>query len=219
VLQFSNNPILNPSAAPSVANIESDLRRLPHLASDLRVSVKHLRRSWRDARKVLTAAEAIGTIPAADESLHLAISGRFALWNVVPAVLKLASTPISELRIATLGFSKKNIGELCSLLDEGQIGHAKLLASHYFKSTSGDIYEHARTELEKRPDRATFLSLRNHAKLLLMKLADGRTVSVESSANLRSCKNIEQMTLIGDPGVHDFHAGWIDGLFEVGVNA
>jgi hypothetical protein len=46
-----------------------------------------------------------------------------------------------------------------------------------------------------------------------MKLSDGQQLSVESSANLRSCRNIEQMTLINSPSLHKFHARWIDQLF------
>lgn len=46
----------------------------------------------------------------------------------------------------------------------------------------------------------------------MMRLTDGRTITIESSANLRSCKNMEQMTLYGDPGLYSFHTGWIEGL-------
>jgi len=42
-----------------------------------------------------------------------------------------------------------------------------------------------------------------------MALSDGRRFAVESSANLRSCRNIEQITLTQAADLHDFHAGWI----------
>lgn len=160
------------------------------------------------------AAEAIDHIPWADEAIHLAVSGRFALWHIVPAVLKLSGMRIDELIIATLGFSKRNISALCEMLDAGQIGSVHLLASHYFKGTSNDIYSHAETLFAERPGKAHFISLRNHAKLLLFRLSDHRTITVESSANLRSYKNVETATLIGDPGLHAFHRGWILDLFN-----
>jgi hypothetical protein len=214
MLTISANPLLNPTRI-SVAGVESDLKRLPHLNGDRRHVAKEAKRRYQDARQAQDAIAAISRLPDPDEAIHLAISGRFALWDLVPAVLTLAGCNIAELRIATLGFSKRNIDSLCQLLDSGKIGKAALLCSHYFKGTSGDIYEHAVTELSARG--AAFISLRQHAKLLLMQLTDGRTVSVESSANLRSCKNIETMTLIGDPGVYRFHAGWIDELFAAGT--
>jgi hypothetical protein len=215
MLNLHRNPLLNP-AAPSVAGIESELRRLPHLAGDRKTSRKIVRAVCRDARQIKTAAEAIGKLPGPDEALHLVVSGRFALWHVVPAVLELAGVPIAELRIATLGFSRKNIEALCRLIDGGQIGRAWLLCSHYFKGTSAEVYNFAADEIAKRPTSAAFYSIRTHAKVLTIRLTDGRTLTVESSANLRSCKNIEQMTVIGSQNVYTFHVGWIDELFTAG---
>jgi len=70
------------------------------------------------------------------------------------------------------------------------------MCSHYFKSTSETIYNTARDAFTSRPQ-AHFCSLRNHAKLLAIQLDDGRSVTVESSANLRSNKNIESMSFFG----------------------
>ncbi len=205
------NPILHPRCT-SAAAAERELHGLPHLHGDRRLVVKEIKRRCEDARNTKTAAEAIGRLPAADEAIHLAISGRYALWNCVPAILALAECSIDILHVATLGFSKSNIDDMAELLDAGQIGAVSLLASHYFKGTSTGIYEHAVEQLAKRPG-TRFLSCRQHAKLLLIALADGRFVSVESSANLRSCKNIETVTLIGSPEVYRFHRSWIESLF------
>lgn len=174
-LALSTNPLFNRPPAPklSVARIETELARLPHLGRDRRHETAEVRRRFHDARKAADAAEAVGRLPRADEAVHMAISGRFALWHVVPATLALAGCPIAELSIATLGFSRQNISGLCDLLDAGSVRCARLLASHYFKGTSAEIYAFAAEELGKRADRAAFVSLRSHAKLLLIGLADG----------------------------------------------
>ena len=125
--------------------------------------------------------------------------------------LKQPST-IAGLYIATLGFSKSNVDNMAKLLDSGHVGSITLIASHYFKGTSPDIYTHGLDELTKRGQR--FLSIRSHAKLLAIKLSDGRTVTIEASANLRSCKNIEQLSVFGDPGLYAFHAGWMEEMFK-----
>ena len=117
------------------------------------------------------------------------------------------------LHIATLGFSRKNIEAMTQLVDAGQIMRVRLLCSHYISSTSKVIYQTAVTSFEARPERMEFLSVRTHAKLLLLAFEDGRRITVESSANLRSCKNIEQATIHGDPALYAFHRGWIDDLF------
>lgn len=192
-----------------VLAIEEQLKELPHLAGDQRYEEPTVERIFR-SDQAATAAETLASIPGERQAVHLVINGRFALWDFVPAILTLARAPIEQLHLATLGFSKKNIGELCALLDAGQVGKVALLCSHYFKGTSGGIYEIAESELTRRNQR--FGSCRTHAKIVLAGLSDGRTVTIESSANLRSCHNIEQVVVAGDPGLYRFHASWMDSL-------
>jgi hypothetical protein len=81
---------------------------------------------------------------------------------------------------------------------------------------SPDIYRFAAEQFGKRKDRVEFLSVRTHAKLLLLKWPN-RVLALESSANLRSCQNLEQLTVFGSEQVHKFHRAWIDELFEKGA--
>jgi hypothetical protein len=197
-----------------IDQLERQMTGLPHLAGDLRHERQIGAVETRDARQARTAAAAMGRIPGPAEAFHLAISGRFALWDFCPAALSLAGCKLDMLHVATLGFSKRNITKMTELVDAGQLGRVRLLASHYFKGTSKDIYAFAVAAFQARPDRMEFLSIRSHAKLLLLAFEDGRKMTVESSANLRSCKNCENATLIGDPAVYAFHRGWLDALFE-----
>jgi hypothetical protein len=48
------------------------------------------------------------------------------------------------------------------------------------------------------------------SKVACLAFADGLKLVFEGSANLRTNKNVEQMTVINDPGLHDWHAAWID---------
>jgi hypothetical protein len=59
-------------------------------------------------------------MPAGDEALHLAISGRFALWNFVEAALSLAGCKIETLHVCTLGFSKRNVRRMTEASDTGR---------------------------------------------------------------------------------------------------
>lgn len=198
----------------SIDRIEGEINGKPHLPDDLRHERQVRAVEIRDARQARTASEAMGRIPGETEAFHLAIAGKFALWHFVEAALTLAGCNIDMLHVATLGFSRKNITAMTQLVDRGDIRRVRLLCSHYFKNTSKGIYEYAAGEFQARPGSMDFLSLRAHAKLLLLALEDGRRMTVESSANLRSCKNIEQATVIGDPRLYNFHRQWIDDLFE-----
>lgn len=195
------------------AMIESELAALPHLAADLRFDEPpSIERIYR-AETAATAAATLGSIPHQSQAIHLIINGRFALWDFVAAVLKLAGefVTIRQLYLATLGFSRKNIAELCTLLDAGRVHRVALLCSHYFKGTSGGIYEYAQAELNARGQR--FFSVRTHAKVVLVRLSDDRRITFESSANLRSCKNIEQVVVSGLPDLYAFHVEWMEQLF------
>lgn len=217
-----NVPILGPGIPPlgdfiPVEEIERELINMPHIDGDIRHEDDHaIDHEFRDARRAKLAVETIGRLPDSFDCFHIVISGKFALWNMVPAILELAAPiKIAALTVATLGFSKANIAEMMQLMDAGKIARVSMLCSHYFRGTSKGIWEFAAAELAKRRT-ARFLSIRTHAKLLLVKLEDGRTVTIESSANLRSCKNIETATILGHPRCYEFHTGWIDQLFSAG---
>lgn len=219
-LAISTNPLLA-STAPtptiprvSIALCEREMMTRPHIAADRRAGLRH-QADVRDARQAKTAAEAIGELPGPGEAVHIVISGRYSLWDCVPAVLDAGTRTIERLHVATLGFSRRNVEAMGRFLDSGMIRSLRLLCSHYFKGTSPHLYEFAAVELAKRPG-AEFLSVRTHAKLLLIEFAGGKTLALESSANLRSCKNIEQLSIFGSPKLHAFHAAWIDQLFTEG---
>lgn len=215
-LQLTPNPLLAPPSplpAAAVGHVEREMNERPHIAGDRRQLQRH-KADVQDSRQAKSAVEALGDLPGPKHALHILITGRFSLWDCVPAVIETCGR-IRSLHIATLGFSKRNVEAMGKLLDGGQIERLRLLCSHYFKGTSNGIYEFAAEELGRRPG-AEFLSVRTHAKLLLIKLTN-RTLAFESSANLRSCKNLEQLTVIGCPEVYQFHAAWIDELFERGA--
>ena len=63
-LKLTDNPILRPPppAGITAGRVESELRRLPHLSGDRRLQVTGCKRRTIDARKTLTAREAIGEL-------------------------------------------------------------------------------------------------------------------------------------------------------------
>lgn len=197
-----------------IGQAESEMKDRPHLASDRTHRRRQTLADLRDARRAESAAEAIGELPEAGESIHVVISGRYSLWDCVPAIIETGGEAVESLYVATLGFSKRNVEAMSQLMDDEQIGRLRLLASHYFKGTNRDVYAFAVETLARHPQ-AEFLSLRTHCKILLVKTAS-RSLVIESSANLRSCKNLEQMVIVNDAELWRFHAAWMDQLFHEG---
>src|SRR5207248_2150120 len=117
--------------APSIAEAERVMDLQAGLAGDLKLVRRGLRRSSRDLRQLGAAEKHLERLPEVDESFHLVNAGLYALWQIVPAVLALASpATIATLHVCTLGFSKDNTEALFTLIDEGRIGHVVLLCSH-----------------------------------------------------------------------------------------
>jgi hypothetical protein len=186
-------------------------------ALDLGGDRRHIRRTDKqvlvDARRLQNALEHVGRLPEPGEAYHMVTAKRYSLWHIVLATLKLAAPAmITRLTVATLGFSKTNLEELLQLLDAGRIGKVDFLYSVYFKSNERELCQRLAHELTTRGHRV--VACLQHAKVVLMELSDGRDFIVESSANLRSCSSIEQITMMHDVALLDFHRQWITELME-----
>ncbi|HVM76533.1 MAG TPA: hypothetical protein VMT75_12870 [Candidatus Saccharimonadales bacterium] len=204
MLTLTPNPIFqrDPQAA------QNELHRRTALT---RTTTK---RQMVDARQRKNAVRDIQALPGLEESLHIIARGNFPLWSIVPAVLTLtAPATIDHLAIATLGFSKANALDLFSLLDTGKVKTVSIVCSVFFERQNPAEYRMMADGLKERGHRIS--ALRAHAKIIAMKLSDKRGITVESSANLRSCRNLEQLTIINSEPLRKFHAGWIE---EVIVN-
>jgi hypothetical protein len=180
---------------------------------------RHVRRSDKrvmlDARRLQNAVQHIGRLPAEGESYHLVTAKRYSLWHIVQATLALAApATIAYLGIATLGFSKQNLDELLAAIDAGRIGKVDFLFSVYFKSNERESCERLAHELTTRGQRV--VAMLTHAKVLLLQMTDGASYVAESSANLRSCSSIEQITLTHDRSLFAFHRNWLDSIFVKG---
>lgn len=181
------------------------------LAADRRLARRADRRALLDLRQVADAAAALARLPEAGESFHIVSAGNWPAWALVPAILRLApGQRIARLSLATLGFSRANVEALCNLLDAGEIKAASLLFSVYFRSTDATAAEFAVQMLEQRGQHVA--ALRIHAKIILAELDDGRAFTIESSANLRSCGNVEQFVVTQDRDLFQFHAAWMADL-------
>lgn len=169
----------------------------------------------RDATSLRSMREAMGSLPTAGEAIHLWVGGQLSMGAVIPAVAELAAPAMLDaLTISTLTFSKDNAAEWVAMLDAGKIKTAAVYCSHYFAKTSTGIYEYAAALFE--PRGIELVTARIHAKLILAKLTDGRTVSAEGSANTRSCRTLEQVTLFGSPEVYAFHVGQLEKVIHGG---
>jgi hypothetical protein len=169
------------------------------------------RRRFYDLSQVPNAISIIRPLPEPDEVIHAVMDGSFDGWSIIPAIRQLSGQPITELWIATLGFNLTNNQHLCDMLDNGDVQAVTVLCSCYFRESDKDTFQPAKERLEQRGQR--LFAARNHAKIILA-ATGGRHFVVESSANLRSCQNVEQFTLTQSKAVFDFHRTWVEQLTQ-----
>ena len=178
-------------------------------APNPRKTTKADRRYQRAAR---TAAELLPDLPEPGEAVHCLMLGTFDLCQVIAAVAQ-RLPHLRALRIATLCYSKRNVAELCSLL-EGRKANPlalTLLVSVFFREHNKALHEYAVGELTQYPA-VKVGAARSHCKVVCFDLGKNDALVFEGSANLRTNKNREQLTAFRDRELHDFHSRWIDDL-------
>ena len=167
------------------------------------------RRAREDARRAVEIAEArliVQHLPAPGEAVHALMSGRFDLALVLAAVLE-QEGPASA-RIATLSYNARSFRELLSLLDNKLLTSCTLLASTFFRAHNEALWEESKREFDERGQRVAVAY--NHAKVIALDFGGTKKIVLEGSANLRSNRNVEQIAILADTGLHDWHVKWIE---------
>lgn len=211
---------LNGEAIAGQGRVNDMLNKTPALETGLNTDdmVIHTRANHTclNFKGVANAAKQIDHLPAPGWSLHCIMGGNYHGFDIIPAIQTLAACTITEITIATLSFSKRNLSNLALMIDQGKVGTVNLLTSDYFAKADALIYGAAKRELIEKRNGHRLAFTRNHAKVMCIATADNRRFVVESSANLRSCVNFEQFALFHDRALFDWHKDWIDYLVETG---
>ncbi|NIL95825.1 MAG: hypothetical protein GTO62_01445 [Planctomycetales bacterium] len=204
------NPILRPKPKAKTAKASATL-----IKRNLRFERRHKREEQLDATRLRRALEHIDRLPQPGWAMHCVFPGNFNGWDFIPAVLRLIQpATLRHLAITTLSFNKRNSSQLLELIDSGAVARADLVASIFFEQAEGNVEmcAHLASELRRRGSR--FATCRNHTKVICAETTDHRHYVIESSCNLRSCGNLEQLTIFHDAGLLEFHAAWIGGLLD-----
>lgn len=157
-----------------------------------------------------TASELLPDLPEKGEVVHALMLGTFDLAQVITATVPRLPV-LRHLRIATLCFSNRNTAELLSLLDTRPELRLTVLVSNFFKEHNKKLFEFFAEELQEHPT-ARLASARSHCKVVCFDIADDDALVFEGSANLRTNKNREQLTVFRDRQLHEWHRSWIDEL-------
>lgn len=167
------------------------------------------RRRHEDHRARGALAGQLAPLPAPGETAHLVLHDAVPLSAVVWHLVDL--TPPANLVVSTLGFSRAFVAELIDRLRNGRVLSASVVCSNYFRRSDPTEYADAAAALARWP--VTLTDARTHAKIAVF-----GPFSLEGSANLRSCRSIENVAVSNDPALADFHRKWISELANTPKN-
>jgi hypothetical protein len=176
---------------------------------DSRQRAREFRAALRRKAQLKRAAEVIPHLPGPGESLHTLLTGYFDFALVLTCVLRSRPAPCEHARIATLTFGSKNVQEMARWLDEKLVSRLTLLCADFMAKGSPKVYFGAVKELAEQRGQIVG-SARCHAKVVTLAFTDGLKLSFEGSANLRTNRNLENLSVVNDAGLHDWHATWLD---------
>ena len=187
-------------------DLDADFTWAPRAQPGPTVSIhrhRPTRRRAEDHRARGVLAEQLDPLPAPGETAHLIIHGGVPLSAIIWHVID--QSPPADLAISTLGFNRDFVHQLIDRMRTGQITSANVVCSNYFSRTDAVEYEKARALLRPWPCQLT--DARTHAKIAVF-----GHFSLEGSANLRSCRSIENVAVTHDENLARFHAKWISEL-------
>lgn len=165
-----------------------------------------------DCTRVSKAKDVLQRLPEAGESFHVLLSGHFRNSDFIPSILDLSGDRCERLSVCTLGYDRHTVDMLLREIDGSRVGHLSMLSCVYAQSHYPELHSWLTSELSRRGSR--HMAARVHVKVMGFDFTDGRRITVESSANLRSCNMAELTVVTADDGLTEFHHRWIDELFQ-----
>ncbi len=205
---------LSPSAD---TDAETHAREFPIGSRIHRAREREQKRHRRRLRRVIRADNArdlVRAFPSAPgDSTHALIPGDFEFCNILTTMAEEIGPP-DAVHLTSLSVSKDNCVELERLLRAHPDCHWTLALSYFFKSTNKTIFAALEHKLCALPNFRLALG-RLHTKIILWHVPSRgpdkpeRHLVIETSANLRACRNLEQVTVFECAELHAFHLEWI----------
>lgn len=142
----------------------------------------------------------------AGETVHCLLSGNFIFGDFFEAFAVETNSLIDELIISTLSLGQDNVDSLKNLLKGDYVQSLGLIVSDYFWSHNRHNAPYIFKSLDI-DDKFQFAVSGTHTKIALIKIGNQKIV-VSGSANLRSSRCVEEMTIQTSSDLYDFHAEW-----------
>jgi hypothetical protein len=140
------------------------------------------------------------------ERVDALLSGNFIFGEVFEALAVEKLVGIKDLTLSTLSIGQENVDSFANMMKHGFLKNLNIIVSDYFWShnrhNAAYIYEALDID-----DRFQLAVAGTHTKVALLAIQE-RKIVCHGSANLRSSRSVETMTIETNPDLYDFHMEW-----------
>lgn len=154
------------------------------------------------ADMALRAAEAL----KAGETLHALLSGNFIFGDFLEALAVENGVRFKRLTLSTLAISDENVMSLANMMETGFLERLEMVVSSYFwahnRQNAKFLYENL---CDTHGAKIAVAGI--HTKIALIK-TDKSKIVAHGSANMRSSRTVETLTVEANPDLFDFHDAW-----------
>lgn len=157
-------------------------------------------------------AQSLGDAILSGERIDAILSGNFVFGDFIEALAVGANTKFDDITMSTLSVSQENVDSLHNLMAGDYLDTLNIIVSDYFwahnRINAPYIYE----QLDM-GDRFQLAVAGTHTKITLIKHGDAKIV-MHGSANLRSSRSVEAVTIETNATLYDFHMDWHQKILE-----
>ena len=193
------------------ASITDSMLEDTRLPSRPQSITRKLKRKMIDRQRKTDLADIVESLPVPGVSHHIITHGKFDFYDILPRILDLGKMHGAVVSAATWCCNRRCALDLLERIASGQIGSMKLIVGLYLKRREQAVFSTLATGLAKHGQK--LLATECHAKIFTIQ-HENNFITIEGSANWTSNPRIEQIAIINDRGLHDFHAQWIKDAFD-----
>lgn len=140
------------------------------------------------------------------ERVDALLAGNFIFGDFFEALAVEANLWIDDLTLSTLALSQENVDSLHNLMAGDYLGTLNIVVSDYWyaHNRANVSYVHEQLDIG---DRFQLAVAGVHTKIALIRAGE-RKIVIHGSANLRSSRSVECITIETSPALYDFHHAW-----------
>lgn len=169
---------------------------------------RHVSRNMVRYERAVELVKDVSVEILAGNTVHALLSGNFIFGDFFEAFAVENDILINDLTISTLAYGKENVDSFRNLIVGDYVESLNLIVSDYFYSHNRDnvLYTWEQLDVDNKFQLAV---AGTHTKVSLMLIGDKKIV-ITGSANLRSSRSVEEITIQTNPELYDFHKTWHD---------